>query len=112
MNSYLILLLFHTLIIGPLFIYIGINKEKINLKIYDILYYISIPLILYHIYKINQHISWVNYIHIFIIGPLLYFIGKNKKSSPNYYYEILLLLGFGIFGYNGYKLLKYKEMII
>jgi lipoprotein signal peptidase len=109
MNSYKLLLIFHTFIVGPLFIYIGIKKEKINLKIYDLLYYLSIPLLLYHMYKaytkIVHRVPWVNYIHIFLIVPLLYYMGKNKNLSPNYYYELLLLLGFGVLGHNGYKLL-------
>lgn len=112
MNSYKLLLLFHTFIVGPLFIYIGIYKDKININIYNLLYYLSIPLILYHIYraytKITYRVPWVNYIHIFLVGPILYYIGKNRKLTPDYYYELLLLLGFSILGHNGYKLLIYK----
>jgi hypothetical protein len=109
MNNYQLFLLFHTFIVGPLFLYIGTKKEKINLKIFDLIYYISIPLILYHIYrastKISHRVPWVNYIHIFMVGPLLYYIGKKKTETPNYFYELILLLGFAIIGHNGHKLL-------
>ncbi len=113
MDSYKLLLLFHVFIVGPLFLYIGIKKEKINLKIYDLLYYLSILLIVYHIYraytKISHRVPWVNYIHIFLVGPLLYYISKKKNLSPPYYYELLLLLGFAILGHNGYKLLTLNK---
>ena len=73
------------------------------------LYYLSFPFILYHIYrastKIQYRVPWVNYIHIFLIGPLLYLIGRNNTSSPDFYFELLLMLGFAILGHNGYKLL-------
>jgi len=113
MDSYNLLLLFHVFIVGPLLLHIGLNKEKINIKIYDLIHYLSIPLILYHIYrastKISYRVPWINYIHIFLVGPLLYYIGKNKNSSPGYYYELLLLLGFSIIGHNIYKLLTLNK---
>ena len=43
--------------------------------------------------------------HVFIVTPVLFWIGYNGKSSSRYPYEILLLLGFGILGYHIYSLM-------
>ena len=71
--------------------------------------YLSIIIILYHSYKIYLKLNdkmnpWVNIIHVLLIGPILFYIGKNKELTPNYMYEIMLLLGFSAIGYNSYKL--------
>ena len=47
---------------------------------------------------------WVNLIHIFIVGPILIYIGYNGEKTSRKYYEILLMLGFAALGYHGYYL--------
>jgi hypothetical protein len=48
--------------------------------------------------------AWVNYIHIFLVGPLLIYIGHTGKHTERKYYEMLLMLGFASIGYHGYYL--------
>lgn len=103
--------LFHILIIGTLFLYLGIEKTNIPSFIYPILIVLGIVVILYHSYKAYNRImkhetAWINYIHIFIVGPLLVYIGyKNKATKPRFF-ELLLMLGFAAIGYHGYYLFK------
>jgi len=49
---------------------------------------------------------WVNYIHLFIVGPLLLYIGLNREKTERRYFEILLMLGFAAIGYHGYYLIE------
>lgn len=103
------LLLFHIFIAGPSLLYISLNKDKISLDFYNLLYYLSIALLIYHGYRAMDKLKlkstpWVNYIHIFIIAPLLFYIGKNKTNTEYYYFEILKILGFGIIGHNAYTI--------
>jgi hypothetical protein len=102
--------LFHILIVGSLFLYVGINNINIPKIMYPILLYLGIIIIIYHIYKTYNYIKqgkgyWVNLIHIFIIGPTLIWIGYNKEKTSRRYFEILLMLGFASIGYHGYYLL-------
>ncbi len=111
MEEYTFLLLFHILFVSNLFIYIGTYKTRINKKLYKFIYWLSIIIIVYHLIKSNIKIKnnkfpLVNYLHIFLIGPLLLKIGLNEDKTPYYYYELLTLLGFGLFGHNFYKLLE------
>lgn len=48
---------------------------------------------------------WVNLLHIFIIGPLLIYIGYYGEKTARLYFELLLMLGFASIGYHGYYLL-------
>jgi hypothetical protein len=101
--------LFHILIVGSLFLYVGITKSNIPNFMYSILTTIGIIIILYHSYKVYKKLKlelnpWINYIHIFIIGPLLLYIGLNGKKTQRFYFEIVLMLGFTAIGYNGYYL--------
>ena len=113
MDIYNFLLVFHIFVVGLLFLYIGIYKEKIDVKLYDYIYYLAIIIILYHSYKVYiQKDTWVNYIHILFIGPLLLTIGKNNIQTPYYYYEMLLILGFGAIGFNSYKFLLYNDLLV
>lgn len=103
--------LFHILIVGGLFLYVGITKLNIPEFMYPILVILGIIIILYHGFKIYKKLSagmnpWVNYIHLFIIGPVLLYIGLNRENTERRYFEILLMLGFASIGYHGYYLIE------
>ena len=106
--------LFHIFIIGTLLLYVGIYRDNIPEYLYVILFYLSIYILLFHGYKIYYNLKigrtpWINYIHVFLIFPLLFYIGYNKKDTPRYYYELLFMLGFSAIGYNGYYLFISNE---
>ena len=103
--------LFHILIVGTLFLYVGIQKSKIPQFMYYVLLTLGIIIIFYHSYKTYIKVQqkknpWVNLIHILIVGPLLIYIGLNKQKSPRWSYEILLLLAFAAIGYHGYYMIN------
>jgi hypothetical protein len=108
-NKSTIVHLLHIIIIGGLFLYVGIVGNALPLIIFPILLYLGIFVILYHIYSAYKHLmagksAWVNYIHIFLVGPLLIYIGHTGKDTERKYYEMLLMLGFASIGYHGYYL--------
>lgn len=101
--------LFHILIIGSLFLYVGIRKTEIPKFLFQLLFVTGILILLIHGYKAYRHLvkgesAWVNYIHIFLIAPLLLYIGYNKEETKRFAFEILLMLGFAVIGYHGYYL--------
>jgi len=103
--------LFHILIIGSLFLYVGITKSNIPNFMYSFLTILGAIIILYHCFKVYKKLKagmnpWINYIHIFIIGPLLLYIGLNREKTQRFYFEILLMLGFAAIGYHGYYLIN------
>jgi hypothetical protein len=103
--------LFHILLVGGLFLYVGITQLNIHKFMYPILVTLGIIIMLYHGFKIYKKLSvgmnpWVNYIHLFIIGPLLLYIGLNREKTERRYFEILLMLGFASIGYHGYYLIE------
>jgi len=99
--------LFHILFVGTLFLYVGIKSTNTPAFMYPFLLGLGIFIILYHTYKTYVKISagknpWVNLIHIFVVGPLLIYIGYNNKATPRPAYELLLMLSFAAIGYHGY----------
>jgi len=111
MTSSIFVHLFHILIVGSLFLYVGIQKYKIPKFMYSVLIALGIIIILYHGFKVYKKLTegfnpWINYIHILIIGPLLLYIGLNRDKTPRFYFEILLMLGFASIGYHGYYLIN------
>ena len=111
MNTNFFVHLFHIIIVGGLFLYVGIKKTNIPNLMYVILTILGIIIILYHGFKVYKKIKegsnpWINYIHIFIIGPVLLYIGLNGEKTKRLYFEILLMLGFASIGYHGYYLLN------
>jgi hypothetical protein len=110
MTSSAFIHLFHILIVGSLFLYVGIEKSNIPSFMYSILMILGSIIILYHSFKAYNKLKmgmnpWINYIHIFIIGPLLLYIGLNKEKTQRFNFEILLMLGFASIGYHGYYLM-------
>ena len=109
MDSSIFVYLFHIIIVVPLFLYVGITRDKNTPTMYSVLFYLGIFIIFYHLYKGYNYMKlgksyWVNLIHIFIVGPILIYIGYNGEKTSRKYYEILLMLGFAALGYHGYYL--------
>jgi len=101
--------LFHILIVGGLFLYVGINREKIYGWLFNVLFYLGFIIIFYHLYKAYGYLKankgiWVNLIHILIVGPLLVYIGYNGEKTSRKFFEMLLMLGFASIGYHLYYL--------
>ena len=111
MNESSLVHLFHILIIGSLFLYVGINKTAIPQIMFPILLGLGIVIILYHIYKAYNNIQhkkgfWVNLIHIILVGPLLVYIGYTGEKTSRKFFELLLMLGFAAIGYHLYYLFQ------
>jgi hypothetical protein len=109
-DTHTIIHLFHILIVGPLFLYVGIKGTSIPPAMFPFLLGLGGFIIAYHSYlaykKYNLGTSaWVNYIHIFIIGPLLVYIGYQNENTSRKFFEILLMLGMAAIGYHGYYLI-------
>lgn len=103
--------LFHIVIVGGLFLYVGINREKIAKPIFTILLFLGFLIVFYHLYKIYGYLNadkgiWINLIHVIIIGPLLVYIGYTGEKTTRKFFEILLMLGFASIGYHLYYLFK------
>ena len=108
--SHTVVHVFHILFVGSLFLYVSINGIKTPAFIFPLLMYLGIIIIIYHSYKAYLKISdgksgWVNYIHIFLVGPLLIIIGLNGVETSRKYFELLLMAGMASIGYHGYYLL-------
>lgn len=111
LDKHTIIHLFHILLVGPLFLYVGIKRDAIPSLMFPFLLVLGIFITIYHAYlafnKFRQGLSaWVNYIHFLIIGPLLVYIGYNGLETSRKFYELLLLLGMSTIGYHGYYLLQ------
>jgi hypothetical protein len=101
--------LFHILFVGTLFLYVGIERTAISPTMYPFLLGLGLFVIFYHSYKAYNYMQlgkgyWVNLIHIFIVGPLLVYIGYNREKTARLYFELLIMLGFAAIGYHGYYL--------
>lgn len=110
MNKEVLVHLFHLLLVGSLFLYVGIQRTAIPTVLFPILFWLGIVIILYHLFKIYTYVKlrkgyWVNLIHILLVGPLLLYIGYNGEKTTRLYFELLLMLGFSAIGYHGYYLL-------
>ena len=110
MNSESIVHLFHVLIIGSLFLYVGIQRTNIPTFMFPLLLGLGVIVIFYHIFKVYTYMKqgkgyWVNLIHILLVGPLLVYIGYNGEKTQRLYFELLLMLGFAAIGYHGYYML-------
>lgn len=109
MESHTFVHLFHILIVGGLFLYVGINRENTSPSLFPFLFYLGFIIVLYHLYKINGYIArgkgiWVNLIHVLIVGPLLIYIGYYGEKTSRKYFELLLMLAFASIGYHLYYL--------
>lgn len=103
----IVLQLFHIIFVGGFLFYVGINRTNLHPYIFNILIVLGIIVLIYHVYRATTKKNpWINLIHIFIIAPLLIYIGYSGDKTPRYAFEILLMLSIAAFGYNGYYLIR------
>lgn len=105
--------LFHIFLVVPFFLWVGIARANLPIPVFWVLVGLGILLAIYHGYKaviryMNESpMIWVNLIHALWVGPLLFYIGFNKKDTPRPAYELLLLTAFGALGYHLYEFAQY-----
>jgi hypothetical protein len=102
----------HLIIVVPLFLYVGLKRAETPHWLYMALFAIGSIILVYHGFKLVLRLktrsgyAWVNAIHIATIAPLLLYIGYNKKETPRFAYELMLMLGFAAGGYHMFSLIK------
>lgn len=112
MNNHFALSMIHLLFVVPLFLAIGFMRSATPNWLYLLVLSLGIVIFLYHLYKfiirlkIHSTYAWVNAIHVLAVAPLLVYIGYNKKETPRFAYELLLMLAFAAGGYHMYSLIK------
>lgn len=110
MDSHIAINLFHILIVVPFFLYVAIVRGQIEPWIFSVLSGLGIVILVYHGYKTflkwkTQSPSlWINAIHVFLVAPLLIYIGSKGYDTPRWAFELLALLGFGALGYHIYAI--------
>lgn len=106
MNPEVLVHLFHIVLVSGLFFYVGVTRDKMPPAMFPVLVGLGIFIGAYHVFKaFKKKDAWVNYIHIFLIAPLLVFIGISKDKTPRKYFEVLLMFAFAAVGYHGYYLM-------
>lgn len=111
MDPHFIIALFHIFAVVPFFFYIFYNRSATPDFIYNILFFLGLFVLVYHIYKCAIKLSsgskslWVNIIHVITIAPIMIYIGYEAKKTPRAAYEILGLLTFAALGYHIYNVI-------
>ena len=101
----------HAFGIAPMFLYVGLYKESVPDHVFTALGVLGLVVLAYHSYRAYGKLhenrrAWINWIHIFLIAPLLLILGYLKKDANSRYFEMLLLLGFAAFGYHALYLIR------
>lgn len=96
----------HMFVIGPLFVYVGIYRDTVPEYLFQVVGVLGMVILAYHSYKAYINLrenksAWINWIHIFLIAPLLLILAYLKKDASRRYFEMCLLLGFAAIGYHG-----------
>jgi predicted tellurium resistance membrane protein TerC len=92
----------HILLSAPVFLYLGHMKGQGPEWVYHIAVVLGIIVLLYHAYLLaNKYnsmkmISWVNLIHILLVAPILIYVGLNKNNVLYPFWQVCLILGYGV----------------
>ena len=71
--------LFHILVVGTIFLYVGIKSKNTPAFMYPVLLAMGVVILFYHAYKVYLKVAagknpWVNLFHILVVAPLLIFM--------------------------------------
>lgn len=115
MDIYLLIAILHVVVIVPFLLWVGFNRAATPDWVYQVLFGSGILIILYHGFKAigryfaKSPVLWVNLIHVFLVAPLLLWIGYHEKKTERPAYDMLLIMAFGAFGYHLYKLIVVSQ---
>ncbi len=100
--------LLHVTIISAFLFYVGLRRNKLAPALFPVVLSVGAVVILYHSYKmvVKGMLSWINLIHVVLVGPLLVYIGYMRETTPRKYFELCLMLAFAAFGYHTFYLLQ------
>jgi hypothetical protein len=108
-EGHIILSLFHILVVATLFLFIGFQRSLTPDWVFHALLAIGFVVLFFHGFKfftrlrIRSDLVWINAFHFFFVAPLLLYVGYHGKDTPQFAYELLLILGFGALGYHLYR---------
>jgi len=111
MNAHVILALLHIFVVAPALIAVALFRSQTPDWAFQILFATGLVILLYHgykaIWKLNANASgaWINLIHVFLVAPLLLYIGSKQKMTPRPAFEMLAMAGFAALGYHLYSLI-------
>jgi len=99
--------LFHIFFVSGLLFYVALTRTRLPAFMYPALLALGALVVVYHAFKAYfKKDAWVNYIHMFVLGPLLIYIGVVRDKTPRKIFELLLMLAFASLGYHGYYLFR------
>ena len=116
MNTHMILAFFHILVVAPLFFVIAFFQNKMPDWAYTAILGLGAFVLIYQSYKYVLRLSqksayaWVNLFHIFLIAPLLLYIGYRRQETPRFAYELCIMAGFAALGYHTYSAIKMLQV--
>jgi len=107
----MILSLLHLLVIVPFLLYVGLMREQLPETLYKGIFGLGAFVLIYQIYKaylkiVDGKSPWINYIHIFLLAPLLLIIGYYGKNTNRKYFEMLLMCAFAAGGYHALSMIR------
>jgi len=111
MDPHLVLALIHLIVIVPFLLYIGLAREQVPESVFKGVFFLGLVVLFYQSYKAYAKIMdgkspWINYIHIFLLSPLLLLIGYHGKNANRKYFEMLLMFAFAAGGYHGLSIMR------
>ena len=112
MDPHVILALVHLVAIVPFLLYVGLVREQIPESVFNVVLALGVILLFYQSFKAYTKIMegkspWINYIHIFLLAPILITIDYYGKNTSRKYFEMLLMFAFAAGGYHSLTTLQW-----
>jgi hypothetical protein len=93
-------------VIAGLFLLFISIKRNVHAAFYYIILLITIYALVHHAYKFIITQRWLNLFHLIFIIPILLTVSILQNKTPEYIFDTLLFIAFGVIGFHGYKLIK------
>jgi uncharacterized membrane protein len=115
MDVFFLIAVMHVVLIAPLLLFIGFNRAATPEWLYNVIFGLGILVLVYHGYRAitrilaSSQLAWINLIHVFIVAPLLLWIGYYGKRTERPAYDMLLIAAFGALGFQLYRVIVMSQ---
>lgn len=97
--------LVHIFLVAPALAYAGYFGKDSNPQVFTALTALGLLALFFHSYRLGKS-PWINLFHIFIVAPLLLYIGYMGDEAIPQAFTILLILAPIVFFYHLYRALQ------
>jgi len=107
----LLVQLFHILFLGVFLVIVGATRPRSAWWYYVLLALGIIAVVKFSLEARRKTLFWVLW-HVLVVGPVLIWVGSQRRRSFDFLFKILIMIGSAAIGYHTIRLVQFVRRLV